>query len=54
MHFAPIKNVKQQAILSAHRVEQSFAKAITTQGNQIHGLFSVFVIVILHGFYSTI
>ncbi len=35
MHFVPVKNVEQQAVLSVHRARQGFVKARTAQGNQI-------------------
>jgi len=38
MRFVPIKSIEQQAILSVHRVRQSFVKARTAQANQIRGL----------------
>lgn len=46
MRFVPIKNVEQQAILSAHRARQGFVKARTAQANQMRGLLSEFGIVI--------
>src|SRR6516164_8610492 len=33
MRFVPIKSIEQQAILSVHRVRQSFVKARTAQAN---------------------
>jgi len=52
MHFVPIKNVEQQAILSVHRARQGFVKTRTAQGNQIRGLLSEFGIVIPQGIHS--
>jgi len=49
MRFVPVKNVEQQAVLSAHRARQGFVKARTAQGNQIRGLLSEFGIVITKG-----
>ena len=46
MRFVPIKNVEQQAVLSVHRVRQSFVKARTAQANQIRGLLSEFGLII--------
>jgi transposase len=46
MRSVLIKNVEQQAILSAHRARQGFVKARTAQGSQIRGLLSEFGIVI--------
>jgi transposase len=40
MRFVPVKNIEQQAILSIHRVRQSFVKARTAQANQIRGLLA--------------
>jgi transposase len=42
MRFVPIKTDEQQAILSVHRVRQSFVKARTAQANQIRGLLAEF------------
>lgn len=52
MHFVPIKNVEQQAILSVHRARQGFVKSRTAQANQIRGLLSEFGIVIPQGICS--
>lgn len=52
MRFVPIKNIEQQAILSAHRARQGFVKARTAQANQIRGLLSEFGIVIPKGIKS--
>jgi transposase len=49
MRFVPIKTDEQQAILSVHRVRQSFVKARTAQANQIRGLLAEFGIVIPQG-----
>ena len=46
MRFVPIKNVEQQAVLSLHRVRQSFVKARTAQGNQVRGLLAEFGLII--------
>ena len=40
MRFVPIKTDEQQAILSVHRVRQSFVRARTAQANQIRGLLA--------------
>lgn len=52
MRFVPVKNIEQQAILSAHRARQGFVKARTAQANQIRGLLSEFGIVIPQGIHS--
>ncbi|GAM53911.1 transposase [bacterium endosymbiont of Mortierella elongata FMR23-6] len=49
MRFVPIKNLEQQAVLSLHRVRQSFVKARTAQANQIRGLLGEFGRVIPQG-----
>jgi transposase len=49
MRFVPIKNVEQQAVLSLHRVRQSFVKARTAQANQIRGLMAEFGLIIPKG-----
>jgi transposase len=49
MRFVPIKSIEQQAILSVHRVRQSFVKARTAQANQIRGLLGEFGLVIPQG-----
>ncbi|MGJ9420667.1 IS110 family transposase [Massilia sp. CMS3.1] len=49
MRFVPIKTDEQQAILSVHRVRQSFVKARTAQANQIRGLLAEFGVVIPQG-----
>ena len=49
MRFVPIKSIEQQAILSVHRVRQSFVKARTAQGNQIRGLLGEFGLIIPQG-----
>jgi transposase len=49
MRFVPIKSIEQQAILSIHRVRQSFVKARTAQGNQIRGLLGEFGLIIPQG-----
>ena len=46
MRFVPIKNVEQQAVLSVHRVRQSFVKAPAVQANQIRSLLSEFGLII--------
>jgi transposase len=52
MRFVPIKSVEQQAILSVHRVRQSFVKARTAQANQIRGLLGEFGLVIPQGIWN--
>ena len=52
MHFVPIENVEQQAILSVHRSRQGFVKTRTPQANQVRGLLSEFGIVIPQGIRS--
>ena len=42
MRFVPVKSVEQQAVLSLHRVRQSFVKARTAQANQIRSLLGEF------------
>ncbi len=49
MRFVPIKTDEQQAILSVHRVRQSFVTARTAQANQIRGLLAELGIVIPQG-----
>src|SRR5450830_684932 len=49
MRFVPIKTDEQQAVLSLHRVRQSFIKVRTAQANQIRGLLSEFGIIIAQG-----
>ena len=49
MRFVPIKTVEQQAVLSEHRVRQSFVYARTAQANQIRGLLAEFGLVIPKG-----
>lgn len=49
MRFVPIKTDEQQAILSVHRVRQSFVRARTAQANQIRGLLAEFGLVIPQG-----
>lgn len=49
MRFVPIKTDEQQAVLSLHRVRQSFVKVRTAQANQIRGLLSEFGIIIPQG-----
>jgi len=49
MRFVPIKNIEQQAVLSLHRVRQSFVKARTAQANQIRGLLTEFGLIIPQG-----
>lgn len=49
MHFVPVKNIEQQAILSVHRARQSFVKARTAQANQIRGLLAEYGIVVPQG-----
>lgn len=49
MHFVPVKNAEQQALLSLHRARQGFVKARTAQANQIRGLLAEFGIVIPKG-----
>lgn len=46
MRFMPIKNIEQQAILSAYRARQGLVKARTAQANQIRGLLSEYGIAI--------
>jgi transposase len=45
MRFVPVKSVEQQAVLSLHRVRQSFVKARTAQANQIRSLLGEFGLV---------
>src|SRR5271169_2612341 len=52
MRFVPIKSIEQQAILSVHRVRQSFVKARTAQANQIRGLLGEFGLVIPQGIWN--
>jgi transposase len=49
MHYVPIKNVEQQAVLALHRVRQGFVKARTAQANQIRGLLSEFGLIVPQG-----
>jgi len=49
MRFVPIKTDEQQAVLSLHRVRQSFVKVRTAQANQIRGLLSEFGVIIPQG-----
>lgn len=49
MPTVPVKNVEQQAILSAHRARQGFVKARTAQANQIRGLLAEYGIAIPRG-----
>lgn len=49
MRFVPVKSVEQQAVLSLHRVRQSFIKARTAQANQIRGLLGEFGLVVPQG-----
>ncbi|MFC5474608.1 IS110 family transposase [Paraherbaspirillum soli] len=49
MRFVAIKTEEQQAILSLHRVRQSFVKARTAQSNQIRGLLSEFGVILPRG-----
>lgn len=49
MRFVPIKNIEQRAVLSLHRVRQSFVRERTAQANQIRGLLSEFGLVIPQG-----
>jgi transposase len=49
MHFVPIKNADQQAVLALHRARQGFVKARTAQANQIRGLLAEFGIIIPQG-----
>ena len=49
MHFVPIKNTEQQAVLALHRARAAFVKARTAQVNQIRGLLSEFGIVLPQG-----
>ncbi|MBB5202591.1 hypothetical protein HNR39_004459 [Glaciimonas immobilis] len=46
MRFVPIKTDEQQAVLSLHRVRQSFIKVRTAKANQIRGLLSELGIII--------
>lgn len=52
MRFVPIKSVEQQAVLSLHRVRQSFVAARTAQANQIRGLLAELGIVLPRGICS--
>jgi transposase len=49
MHFVPVKDVEQQALLALHRVRQGFVKARTAQANQIRGLLAEFGLIIPQG-----
>jgi transposase len=49
MRFVPIKSDEQQAVLSLHRVRQSFLKVRTAQANQIRGLLAEFGVIIPQG-----
>jgi len=49
MRFVPIKTESQQAVLTLHRVRQSFVKARTAHANQIRGLLAEFGLVIPQG-----
>jgi transposase len=49
MRFVAVKTLEQQAVLSEHRVRQSFVKARTAQANQIRGLLAEFGLVIPKG-----
>lgn len=49
MRFVAVKAVEQQAVLSLHRVRQSYVKARTAQGNQIRGLLAEFGLIIPKG-----
>jgi transposase len=49
MRFVPIKTDEQQAVLSLHRVRQSFLKVRTAQANQIRGLLAEFGVTIPQG-----
>lgn len=49
MRFVAIKTEEQQAVLSLHRVRQSFVKARTAQSNQIRGLLSEFGVILPRG-----
>ena len=49
MRFVPVKSVEQQAVLSLHRVRQSFVKARTAQANQIRSLLGEFGLVMPKG-----
>lgn len=49
MRFVPIKTDEQQAVLSLHRVRQSFVRVRTAQANQIRGLLSEFGVIIAQG-----
>jgi transposase len=49
MRFVSIKTLEQQAVLSEHRVRQSFVYARTAQANQIRGLLAEFGLVIPKG-----
>ena len=51
MRFVSIKTLEQQAVLSEHRVRQSFVYARTAQANQIRGLLAEFGLVIPKGIY---
>lgn len=52
MRFVPIKTLDQQAVLSEHRVRQSFVQARTAQANQIRGLLSEFGLVMPKGIWN--
>ncbi len=49
MRFVPIKHIKQQSVLSLHRVRQGFVKARTAQANQIRGLLGEFGLIVPQG-----
>lgn len=49
MHFVPIKNTEQQAVLALHRARAAFVKARTAQVNQIRGLLGEFGIALPQG-----
>jgi transposase len=49
MRFVSIKTLEQQAVLSEHRVRQSFVYARTAQANQIRGLLAEFGLIIPKG-----
>lgn len=49
MHFVPVKNIEQQAVLALHRVRQGFVKQRTAQANQIRGLLSEYGLIVPQG-----
>jgi transposase len=49
MRFVPVKTREQQAILTVHRVRESYVKARTAQANQIRGLLGEYGMVLPQG-----